>query len=283
MEIIQSFLDAIKSVVSIYSLIAFFIVAFLAYKLYQTHHQSKILKDVREDQRADLVRDLSDKLKIDLSLLSKEDYGKAVIKTLNHRQLNQMLILIFVAGVLFIPLLYINREPINVTATIREKIGSQLIGSKIVGNLILHTPTFSVAKNIENYNEVMFASLYNLRKSDSIYFELNSDSYVLAYPNLKYKANHLINLVVKLKYIDSFNGKVLYKHNPLPGVLIRITGIPLDSIVTNSQGDFTVSIPEKFQRRNYNVWFEKRGYPKKDIVFKPETGEQLIFDLYEAN
>jgi hypothetical protein len=132
-------------------------------------------------------------------------------------------------------------------------------------------------------NENGQAFFQNLHVGDSIrldidfsepYKPVNSDSvYVI-------QQNANIYLPVALQGIDKVKGMVLHDNAPLRSVTVKLegkTGILLDT--TDQTGDFSFTIPEHMQTKEYKVWFIKEGYQTKSVPSFPQTGEALIIVL----
>lgn len=119
------------------------------------------------------------------------------------------------------------------------------------------------------------AHFENLLLGDKVRLDIKfSEPYHAVYKDSVYTIDQSgkIYLLVALEGIDEISGMVLYKDNPLPGVIVE-TGDLKDT--TNEIGQFKIKIPELLQTKKYEVWFIKKGFKTKRVPAYPQTGEQL--------
>jgi hypothetical protein len=124
-------------------------------------------------------------------------------------------------------------------------------------------------------NENGQAFFQNLRIGDSVRLNIDfSEPYKALHPDSVYiiQQNSKIYLPVALQGIERVWGRVLYRDDPLEGVTVQI-----DSLSTSTKGDgnYNISVPEQMQRKEYQVWFIKKGYKSKSAPAFPQTGEPL--------
>ncbi len=120
-----------------------------------------------------------------------------------------------------------------------------------------------ITKSIDENGQAIFPSVLidshmklNIDFSEP-YRPINPDSVYII------QSHSSIDFRVALHGIDRITGTVMYKDEPLSGVMVTVDTL---STFTNSSGDFLLVIPEKLQRPDYSVRFIKKGYK---ILFQP--------------
>jgi hypothetical protein len=124
-------------------------------------------------------------------------------------------------------------------------------------------------------NENGQAYFQNLRIGDSVRLNIDfSEPYKALHPDSVYiiQQNSKIYLSVALEGIERVWGRVLYGDDPLEGVTVQIDSL---STTTKGDGNYNISVPEQMQRKEYQVWFIKKGYKSKSAPAFPQTGEPL--------
>ena len=124
-------------------------------------------------------------------------------------------------------------------------------------------------------NELGEAFFQNLHYGDRIRLNIDfSEPYESTHPDSIYtvELNGQIYLEVYLKGIDRVSGSVFSQDAPLPGVAINVDTL---STTSDSNGRFTIHIPEEMQRKSYEVQFNKKGFASKIEITFPETGKNM--------
>lgn len=85
-------------------------------------------------------------------------------------------------------------------------------------------------------------------------------------------ADGKITLTVGLQYLDSIFGRVIWREQPLEGVIVAVGDV---RATTNDLGQYSLHIPEKAQRKEQEVIFKKAGFKMSIKKAFPQTNEPL--------
>lgn len=124
---------------------------------------------------------------------------------------------------------------------------------------------------------------------DSVKLEIDfSEPYRSLNPDSTYviSSSKPIYLTVALKGIDSVYGMVTYNEEPLPDVTVSLIGYKNEEVIilkTGRLGGFRFKIPEKIQRKDYQLIFSKRGFKSKVAIAYPETDQSLDIIMEKSN
>jgi hypothetical protein len=186
-------------------------------------------------------------------------------------------------GILFIVLavviIMINKCPsdlpitTSVTVFVHGKKGKQDMVLRQQGHVVMDLK--GGERKRADLNENGAAFFQNLHIGDTVHLEVDfSEPYKSLYPDSAFviPADGRIYLQVALQGIGNVHGKVLYKEDPLEGVIVEINQL---SDTTDGTGKFNIAIPESQQTKEYKVWFTKQGFKTTSATAFPQTGQAL--------
>jgi hypothetical protein len=165
----------------------------------------------------------------------------------------------------------------NITVSVHGKQGNQDIILRGKGAVLMDVMAKESKESSINDNGQAF--FQNLLIGDSVHLNIDfSEPYKAIHPDSIYiiKANDNIYLPVRLEGIDKLKGRILYNDTPLPGVIVELegkTGILKDT--THETGDYSFTIPEPMQLKEYQVSFIKGGFKTTTATAYPQIGKPL--------
>jgi len=194
--------------------------------------------------------------------------------------------LMLIVGLAFFSFLMHQRLNIqtSITAlvTVRGKKGPQDVILKNKGSVIMQINGEPLKRDIDKNGQSYFE---NTRVGESAKLSIDfSEPYVALNPDSTYiiPSNGRIYMVCYLKEINHISGRIIYNDQPLSGVLVKITSLQ-PGVITDSNGEYRIYIPDSVQAQEYEVWFKKNGFKSFSDHFKPQTGEFLNELMEKAN
>ena len=164
-----------------------------------------------------------------------------------------------------------NGKLTNITVYVEDKQHDLIL--KQQGQVIMDVEGGEAKK--EDIDSKGTASFKNVKIGDKVHLKVDfSEPYRPLNPDSIYTipADGRINLTVGLQNLNRVFGTVLYRDQPLAGVLVTIGDL---RVSTDATGSYNIPIPESAQRKEQEVKFLKTGY--KMLIKKafPQTNEPL--------
>ena len=119
------------------------------------------------------------------------------------------------------------------------------------------------------------ASFQNVKVGDQVKLDVDfSEPFKPKYPDSIYTipADGRIYLAVELQNLGRVYGTVIWRDQPLPGVLVTIDNL---SDTTDVTGRYSIDIPERVQRKEQEVQFLKPGFKMLIKKAYPQTNVPL--------
>ncbi|MEO6315854.1 MAG: TIR domain-containing protein [Chitinophagaceae bacterium] len=184
-----------------------------------------------------------------------------------------------ILAIAIIAVLFFMRPHANVTAL--QNISVFVHGKKGKQDMILRKQGYVVMdvsggeRKKADINENGVAYFQNLRIGDSVRLEVDfSEPYKSTSPDAVFivSTDGRFYLPVELQGIDKVKGVVIFNDAPIAGVTVTIDN---HSDTTDINGHYQLDIPEKEQKQQYTVWFNKPGFKIKSAPAYPQTGQDL--------
>ena len=164
-----------------------------------------------------------------------------------------------------------NSELTNVTVLVEDQNGDFVMRQQ--GKIVMMVEGGEVKQ--EDIDSKGAASFKNVKVGDKVRLKVNfSEPYHPLAPDSLYTihADGRICLRVGLQNLDRVFGRVWYRDQAMPGVIVSVGNL---RDTTDDLGRYEIRIPEAEQRQEQEVFFRAAGY--KDIVKKafPQTNQPL--------
>lgn len=159
----------------------------------------------------------------------------------------------------------------NVTVFVEDKNHDLIL--KQQGQVILKAEGGEAKK--EDIDSKGSASFKNVKVGDKVDLQVDfSEPYRPLKPDSVYTIPYdgRINLVVSLQNLNRVFGTVIWRDQPLVGVVVVIDRL---RDTTNITGNYSISIPEEFQKKKQEVKFLKPGFNMVMRKAFPQTNEPL--------
>jgi hypothetical protein len=119
------------------------------------------------------------------------------------------------------------------------------------------------------------AKFSNVGIGDTVHLNIEfTEPFQSTKPDSNYiiEENKNIYVEVALQGLGQVEGKVLFREEPLSGVVVSI-GELRDT--TRENGHYKIIIPDSLQKKKYLVWFDKKGFSSRSAPAFPENSKDL--------
>ena len=162
---------------------------------------------------------------------------------------------------------------INVSVYVADKKSDLVASLKKEGYVLMTTEGGGRPKEL--IDDKSRASFQNIKVGDKVRLNVDfSEPYRPINPDSVYivPANGQITLTVDLQNLNRVYGTVIYRDQPVAGVLVAIGDL---RATTDATGSYNISIPESAQRKEQEVKFLKTGFKMLMKKAYPQTNEPL--------